>query len=430
MSRLNSLFESATTPGQTYQRQAPSVTRYGEDPSLNRVLSTTGYYDNFPERVSAVAELLHRTVQQARRESRSSHVVWDFATSGLGGLMTQLGQEVAVAVSGDPVIRDQSGTALSGPVEKGLVRRWVDSLKGTEGRAELLRTLRQWQATVQALADDPASDELAPVYAKYASELGSFCDQLQKRLTSGPDTVVAQPDFHNTLDIDPFEGLMEEGGEPRGFRQALNHRTPQDALTNAVTWLMQNRSGSVWTSELITLISGLEDMANTLRAGKGAHDLLVGTELRPGIATPLAAGLEDVSGAAQANLISGLTRALKQVGLWKSAPESARLGSAPRTVGTLVSGFDYQHLRDNLIYALTDEGGRAVHRSYAQVVTALEEAAKRIESGTLLVGMGGEDRASLVDALLVTAAKLARDFSGLKRAFGTARLYDRPLRGN
>lgn len=427
MTRLTSLFESTNAPSQQYQRPTERKAHYENDPSLHRVLTTAKYYDNLPSRVSAIATLLHRTATQARRETQSADLVWDFTVSGLSGLMTQLGQDMAIRASGDPLVRDQSGTAVSGQVVQNMTRRWTDAVKGPEGRAALLQTLRQWQSTVQALADNPASDVLAPAYAKYAEQLGAFCTKLQTVLTQGPDTVLAIPSHSNMLDLDPFEGLLEESGEPATFRNALNHKTPQEALTNSVTWLMQNRSGSVWISTLISLISGIEDFASALRAGKENHPQLAGTSLRAGIAAPMASVLEDVSSDAQTALLTGMTRTLKEVGLWKSAPASARNDSTPRTVQTLVDGYDYRALQSNLIYALTDEGGRAVQRSFLMIAQALEDAGKRAERGALLVELNGEDRAELVDALLRTATRLRKEFGRMKSAFSPARLYENPL---
>jgi len=423
MSRLETLFESASAPAQSYQKPAVTGPEFSRDPSLNRILSQPMYFEGIPQRVADMADAFHKAIQQARKSSFVDDGTWDFATTGFGATLGQLTNDLAIA--GHTVDRRRDH-ALSSTAFNSLLRQWQHAHTGPEGRAEVLTTLRKWYQMVKAMADNPASDECAPAYARYAGYLDQFCTQLEARLQQGPDADVAQPTVTNTLDVDPTEGLLEESAQPSSFSRALNHTTSDKDFVGAVTWLMQNRSGSVWTGDLINLISGLEDLAGVLRNGTKAGPVFIGALSRKQ-ARDLADVLDDVSSDAQGTLLAGMTKALQETGLWGGAPEDARESSTPRTVGQLVATFSYRDLRNNMLYALSDEGGRAVHRSFGLIAKALAEAASRIERKVLLVELDAEQRATLVDSLIHTSQELERDFGKLKTAFSKVKYYDDPI---
>lgn len=419
MSRLNNLFESAATPGQTYERQPLVAVTYERDPSLLRVLSQPEYFEGLPQRVSAIAGLMHSAAHSARRDSPMSPEIWDFAVTGLNGLMTQLTQKLALA---GHTADHEVPTALSLTAQRSLLQQWKGMFNGSEGRQALIQLLTQWCTTVKLLGDDPASDAAAPAYTDYAEQLEAFTQHLTRALQNGPDAELVVPTLFNAVAVDPYEGL-DESMEPRNFEHALNHKTPQEAMDNAVTWLMQNRSGAAWTGELLNLLSGLDDIAAYLQG----RDSIFRGGLSSKVARKLSAGLEDVASTAQSALLSGLTKALEESGLWNTAPEAAHTAQTPRSVERLISNYDYQVLRGNMVYALATEGGQALHRSYSLLAEALSTAAHKLEKKALLPELTAEQRADYVDALLITASTLDKELNKLRILFSNYDLFASPL---
>jgi hypothetical protein len=419
MSSLYSLFESTSAPSQTYAKQPLLTQRFERDPSLRRVLVQKEYFDGIPQRVSVIGHLMHHAAQKAQIKSGAAPLVWDAIITNLATIMTSFDQELAIAGHlTDQTIPSKPTVAVQGD----LLGLWTNLLKERANHKKLIAVLELWCTTLSDLANDPASDQFAPAYFNHAQSLTKFCQSLGKTLEKAPDAEITEPTFANSLG-DELAGssAIDEAATPRSFNKAMNHDVTQEDASRAVAWMVSNTSGAIWSGELLNFMSSLEDVAEYVQDMNA--DSMFSGELNGKASRKIATSLNFVSTAAQRTILTGLTKGLREAGVWDNTPSEASDREMPASLARLFNDYDYLDLRDNILFALASVGGKAMFDIYNKVPTALHDAAKAIDAGKLVTELSETERSRYEAALILTASKLERALQPMRVMFSNLDMY-------
>lgn len=422
MSRLTNLFESSNSQTQTYAKQPLLTVRFETDPSLRRVLVQEEYFTALPQRVLGMANLLRSAAQKAYSSSDTSPRLWDHIIGTLSGINQALEQSLAIAghVS-DPSVTSKPSLV----VQKSILVTFRMSLQSRKKNDELLEILTLWYKLVEELADDPASDAFAPSYTQYAEKLKHFVQSLATTFKNKTAVDLALPTYANTLGD---EILSENDQRPRNFMKALNHEDSQQTVTNALSWLVENTSGAVWTGEVLNFVSSLEDVSEYLQ--NMDQDSMFSGELNSKTARKLATSFTFAGNAMQRVLMTGLTADMEKAGIWDNPPTDATDKDVPNELKRIFNDYDYLSLRDNILYALATKGGYAAVELYNKMVRSFVETAMLVKTGKILTSLDVSERMNCVKALDQTGTKLERVLSQLSSTFKQVGLLETPLPAN